>query len=100
MSDFFITSELNEYDNGNSYNRLAARFLAKEIILGQLNTGNDFSEISILNDRYGKPLPEFTGKTAAAIRLQGLKKIHLSLSHSKKLAAAFVIFEYFYTSKR
>jgi phosphopantetheine--protein transferase-like protein len=96
LSGFFTKTELEKYFNGRTFNRLAARLLAKEIIIEQLKLHNDYLEISILNDTYGKPHIEFTGETTTAISSRGLKDIHLSLSHSKKSVTAFVVFEYLY----
>jgi phosphopantetheine--protein transferase-like protein len=96
LSDFFTKKEIEKYYNGQTYNRLAARLLAKELIIEHLKLNNNFYEISILNDLYGKPHLEFTGETANAISEQRLKKIHISLSHSKKTVTAFMVFEYLY----
>ena len=98
LDPFFSNNELEKYFNGRNYGSIAARYLAKQIILEQLSLGDDlFHEISIYNDPYGKPQADYSGRTAMAVAAtEGLHFIHLSLSHSKNFAAAFVIFEYFY----
>jgi phosphopantetheine--protein transferase-like protein len=97
LSDLFTKVEIEKYFNGRTYNRLAARLLAKEIILEHLKLKNNYTGLSILNDPFGKPLLEITGETADAASEHGIKQIHLSLSHSKKSVTAFVVFEYLYT---
>jgi phosphopantetheinyl transferase (holo-ACP synthase) len=95
--DFFLTSaELLHYKNQKNNNSLAVRLLAKQIIIEHFKMADCYHEIAILNDEFGKPFPEFTGELAKKIELEkDLKSIHISLSHSRKYVAIFIIFEYF-----
>jgi holo-[acyl-carrier protein] synthase len=73
----------------------AARFAAKEAVMKALGTGYNkgisFSEIVISNNVEGKPEIILTGKTLERAVSLGVTDIHVSLSHSKKQAVAFVI---------
>ena len=73
----------------------AARFAAKEALMKALgigyNNGISFSEIEISNNPAGKPEITLTGKALEFANKSGVTNIHVSLSHSKKQAIAFVI---------
>lgn len=75
----------------------AARFAGKEAFFKALGTGwRDglvLTEVEILNDEFGKPYIELSGKTKEIVEAKGVKLIHLSLSHSKENAIAFVVLE-------
>jgi holo-[acyl-carrier protein] synthase len=74
-----------------------ARFSAKEAFMKALGTGwrfgIRFSDISVINDELGKPLIKLSGKAEELIRQEGITDMHLSLSHTKSHATAFVILE-------
>lgn len=75
----------------------AARFAAKEAFLKALGTGwigeLSFHEIEVSRDELGKPFLRLYGKTKAYIDQNGIKNLHLSLSHIKSIAQAVVILE-------
>jgi len=75
----------------------AARFAAKEAFFKALGTGwrggMKFTEIEIRNDSLGKPEFILHGKTKKIAEELHLGKIHLSLSHLKEIASAYVIIE-------
>lgn len=75
----------------------AARFAAKEAFLKALGTGlrgeMSWQEIEITNDSGGKPSIRLTGETAETAARQGVKRIHVSLSHTAEHAAAQVVLE-------
>ncbi|HYG39007.1 MAG TPA: holo-ACP synthase [Cytophagales bacterium] len=75
----------------------AARFAAKEAFLKALGTGwigeLAFHEIEVSKDGLGKPFLRLYGKTKAHIDQNGIKNLHLSLSHIKSIAQAVVILE-------
>lgn len=76
-------------------NSLAANFAAKEAFSKALGTGIrgfELCEVQILRDNLGKPYFEFSGK-AEKIVLEKNLKCHISLSHEKDKAIAFVIIE-------
>jgi holo-[acyl-carrier protein] synthase len=73
------------------------RFCAKEAFFKALGTGwakgVKFSEVEIARAVSGKPLLHLNGQTKSIAKKHGIKKIWLSLSHSKDYAAATVILE-------
>lgn len=74
----------------------AARFAAKEAFLKALGTGHrggSLTEIEVFSNELGKPELRLTGyylKTAEGL---GVKRIFVSLSHSRENALAFVTLE-------
>ncbi len=75
----------------------AARYAAKEAVFKALGTGYRygmaFREIEVKNDKLGKPEVVVHGKVKAFVNEQKITNIHLSLSHVKDMALAFVILE-------
>ena len=76
----------------------AARFAAKEAFFKALGTGYRygmaFKEIEVLNDELGKPFINPHGKVKEFIEEKKIKSIHLSISHVKEMANAFVVLEF------
>lgn len=75
---------------------LAAFFAAKEAIAKALGVGIGtigWQEIEITHDEMGKPLAHLAGKAQILAQEMGVKKIHLSLSHSKECAMAMAVLE-------
>jgi len=72
----------------------AARFAAKEALFKAtgfgLGEGMRWWDVEVINDSKGQPCVRLHGKTFQI--LKG-KKIHLSLSHTQKLAVAMVVVE-------
>ena len=90
----------SKYKNKTNY--YAKRFAAKEAFYKALGTGirngYSFKDVSIKNDKYGKPLIYISNKIKKMINKKfKIKKfkIHLSLSDEKKHSIAFVILEKF-----
>ena len=81
-------------DKAQSY---AARFAAKEAFLKAIGTGlrgsGQLTDISVTNDDLGKPELCVTGYYAAYVEKLGVKKIHLTLSHTATTAMAVVVLE-------
>ncbi len=81
-------------DKAQSY---AARFAAKEAFLKAIGTGlrgsGQLTDLSVINDELGKPELRVTGYYATFIKKMGVKKIHLTLSHTASTAMAVVILE-------
>ena len=79
------------------YQCLAARFAAKEAFFKALGTGYRygmaFHEIEVLNDELGKPNIVAHGKVKKYLKEKKIKSIHLSISHVKEMANAFVVLE-------
>ncbi len=79
------------------YQCYAARFAAKEAFFKALGTGYRygmaFHEIEVLNDDLGKPFIEPHGKVKEYLSEHKVTHIHLSISHVKEMANAFVVLE-------
>ena len=75
----------------------AARFASKEAFFKALGTGwrngMSWTDISIENDKLGKPEITLSGETFSYFNKLKLKSITLSISHSKEYAVGFVIIE-------
>jgi phosphopantetheine--protein transferase-like protein len=96
LSFFFTDDEIQRYNNTGNNNSLAARFIAKQIIVEHFKMNDCFHEIDIFNDEFGKPFLKFSGEIAnRVVTEKNLKSIHISLSHTRKYVTVFIIFEYF-----
>jgi holo-[acyl-carrier protein] synthase len=75
----------------------AARFAAKESFFKALGTGWRYGmrweDISVENDELGKPEIKLSGKALDFFRQKQYRHIHLSISHTKEYAVAFVVVE-------
>jgi holo-[acyl-carrier protein] synthase len=84
-------------DKATTYQHYAARFAAKEAFFKALGTGYRygmaFHEIEVVNDELGKPIIHTHGKVKEYIENEGVQHIHLSISHVKEMASAFVVLE-------
>ena len=75
---------------------LAARFAAKEAFGKALGTGLReirLSDIRVITNFNGKPEILVYGTAAAALKKSGGKRLHLSLTHERDNALAFVVLE-------
>ena len=73
-----------------------ARFAAKEAVLKALGTGlrgGELTEIVITNDELGKPSVQLLGYHGQLAAKLGVKKIAISMSHSRETALAYVVME-------
>ena len=74
-----------------------ARFAAKESFLKALGIGLGMGiklcDIEVTNDEHGKPSLGLLGEARDQIQKREIKKIHLSLSHTKQYASAVVLLE-------
>jgi holo-[acyl-carrier protein] synthase len=79
------------------YEHYAARFAAKEAFMKALGSGwssaLSFNEIEVVNLESGKPVLQISGRTEKELEPLGIQIIHVSLSHLKTMATAFVILE-------
>lgn len=75
----------------------AARFAAKESFLKALGIGLGMGvklkDIEVSRNTYGQPLIVAHGEALNQIKKNKIKKINLSLTHTKKYAAAFLVME-------
>jgi holo-[acyl-carrier protein] synthase len=73
----------------------AARFAAKEAALKALHVpeGLRWHELEVVNDADGAPSFRLSGNAAAAAAAQGVRTLHLSITHADDAAMAFVVAE-------
>ena len=76
---------------------IAGRWAAKEAFSKALGTGMcaecAFVEIEVLSDERGKPFIRLYAATAETAKRLGVSRIHVSISHERELATAFVVLE-------
>ncbi len=76
---------------------LAARFTAKEAAVKALGTGFrngiSFKSIAVLNNSLGKPELFFFDKALEAYNKREITRSHVSLSHERSNAIAYVVLE-------
>ena len=76
---------------------LAGRFAAKEAILKALGTGwrgqIAWTDMEILNDRAGKPMLRLNGECARIAAGLGIRRWHVSISHTESHAIGSAIGE-------
>jgi holo-[acyl-carrier protein] synthase len=94
----FNEVELNySRSKGDTHLHLAARFAAKEAFfkaMGKgLSEGMAWAEVTVSNDSKGKPDIVMSGKTREVADKMGIRKVHVSLSHTVDCAMAVVILE-------
>ncbi len=86
-----------EAQKAGKYQSYAARYAAKEAFFKAMGTGYRygmaFKEIEVINDALGKPEISVHGKVKAFVSEHHIVRMHLSLSHIKETAVAFVILE-------
>ena len=49
------------------------------------------NEVTVLNDGHGRPVMTLAGRTRETADSLGVSKIHLSISHERDYALAFVV---------
>jgi len=81
-------------DSASSY---AARFAAKEAMMKALSTGwnekVNWLDIEVINEEQGNPILKIKGRTLRLMKKMGIYQTHLSLSHERDYALAFVVLE-------
>ena len=99
LKDRLFSKKEQEYcdSKGKPAEHYAARFAAKEAFFKALGTGYRygmaFHEIAVLNDELGKPFVELSGKAKEYVKEKGIHNVHISLSHLKDIACAYVVLE-------
>jgi holo-[acyl-carrier protein] synthase len=75
----------------------AARFAAKEAGAKALGTGISrgvsWKELEVRREAGGRPTLHFNGRAAELARRMGVRRVQVSLTHSRELAMAVVIVE-------
>ena len=72
------------------------RFAAKEAFGKALGTGIrnfELKEVEVKKDSLGKPFLQVSGAAKKLCETVGVEKIHLSISHEKEYAVAFIVLE-------
>ena len=87
-NECFTINEIEKFGRKNNKASLSARYLIKEIIIEWLGDALKPVDMEILNNEYGRP-QLFSKKISEDIQ----KKIHFSVSHTKRVATALVIFD-------
>jgi holo-[acyl-carrier protein] synthase len=76
---------------------LAGRFAAKEAFAKALGTGLRYpvslTSISVTNNPLGKPVLSLDDAVQALLEARGVGSYHVTLSHERSLACAFVVLE-------
>jgi holo-[acyl-carrier protein] synthase len=93
----FTESEISYCESrGSKFASYAARFAAKEAVMKALGTGwGDgvrWRDVEVVRGA-GAPTVVLSGRALQIFRELGAAKAHLTLSHSRELAIAQVIFE-------
>jgi holo-[acyl-carrier protein] synthase len=96
LDRIYSEKEIKLSDRGKfRFEELAGRFAVKEAVLKALKTGwrrgMTFKEIIVLNEPSGAPYVNLTGKTKKFADKLGIKKIFVSISHTKELAIGMAI---------
>jgi phosphopantetheine--protein transferase-like protein len=83
------------YKRKNPYPSLAARFAAKEAVIKAVHTEESIplKDIEVMIADSGKPSIRPGKNLQNVLSDEGVKTIHLSLSHEKKYAVAHVVLE-------
>lgn len=84
-------------EKSNPFQSFAARFAAKESFLKALGTGwsqgIEWTDILILSDENGAPQIHLKGKAQELCEQKEIDRVHVSISHLKEYASAYVILE-------
>jgi holo-[acyl-carrier protein] synthase len=89
-----LFTEQERLDTKLAPERLAARFAAKEAVLKTLSSGLGaaaWHNIEVRRSPSGAPSIQLHGAAAQLASTQGVTELHVSLSHTNQLAAAFVV---------
>jgi holo-[acyl-carrier protein] synthase len=81
----------------NAAESFAARFAAKEAGAKALGTGIShgvsWKEFEVRREAGGRPTLHLSGRAAELAEAMGVRRVHLSLTHSRELALAVVVAE-------
>jgi holo-[acyl-carrier protein] synthase len=98
LQEVFTAAEIEYCERRRrKYESYAARFAAKEAFLKALGTGGRdgiaWHEMEIVLDGRGRPDLTLRGRAKELAGARGVSGVHVSLSHSRELAAAVVVLE-------
>jgi holo-[acyl-carrier protein] synthase len=94
----FTAGEIEDgLKSGDPAERFAGKFAAKEACMKALGHGIRqevwFTQIEVVHDENGKPCIRVHGKAESLMMAMKVEKVHCSITHTKGLAAAFLILE-------
>jgi holo-[acyl-carrier protein] synthase len=73
--------------------RLAGFYAAKEATRKAFGHAIPWRDVGVTHERSGRPAIELYGKAAELIERRGVRAIHLTITHTAKMAAAVVVLE-------
>jgi holo-[acyl-carrier protein] synthase len=89
-----VYTELEWQQCGRSYASLAGRFAAKEAVMKALGVGGfRFRDVEIRRSPSGKPEVSLSGRMQARAERLGVRRIAVSISHSRDYAVAVALAE-------
>ena len=81
----------------NAAEHYAGKFAAKEAFMKALGKGIRqevwFTQIEVLNYETGAPYIQVSGEAKRTLASLDVERVHISLSHTKEMAIAIIIFE-------
>ena len=94
----FTEAEIEECKTAvHSAERFAGKFAAKEAFMKAIGKGIRqglwFNQIEVLNEATGAPYIQVNADLKSLLNECGVKKIHVSVTHTRSTAAAVVILE-------
>lgn len=98
LKRIFTPAEIRYCDaKANRIERYAARFAAKEAAMKAIGTGMrggvTWQEFEVGREPTGRPTMLFHGKAAQYATRLGMRRAHLSVSHTEQHAVAYVVLE-------
>jgi holo-[acyl-carrier protein] synthase len=91
------TERAYAFSKANRDERLAARFAAKEAGMKALGTGLSrgitWRDFGVGREPSGKPTLILSGAAARIAAAKGVRKIHLTMTHTAEMAMAVVVME-------
>jgi holo-[acyl-carrier protein] synthase len=96
LTRVFTENEISYcYRKRTPYLSLAVRFAAKEAFIKAIGSGIPVSlnDIEVINSDSGKPLLHLSNRLEYFIKINFIKKAHLSISHEHEYGVACVILE-------
>jgi phosphopantetheinyl transferase (holo-ACP synthase) len=91
----FSDEELRLYQRPEALRSLCARYLTKMALSEELSGEIQFNRVSILNDEQGAPfLSMGEDDQQRLFKDKGIRRILLSLSHSRNWAGVLIIIDY------
>ncbi|MDY6800352.1 MAG: hypothetical protein SVU94_03915 [Bacteroidota bacterium] len=90
---YFIEDEIKSLENKNIIKSLGGRYLIKKSIIDFLGLKEGYHDIEIQNGPKGKPVVKVQGNVKDILLERDIKKIHVSISHSKHYISVLVILE-------